>query len=407
MSKRHKRYESKKSKVGHTNYVCPHQIAKKKLCRGEGVWVMVVKSFVVVFPSPHAKRYIPTLIRCIKRALKIGGEPYVSIRRDEHLILIDAHDPVFASAAIERLFGIEKILIARQTQNDYADIVKTTTEVGGNLLLGNERFLVQVEGHSKGFLPKDVEMAITTSIIKEKSAQGVKPGTQERYSKRLYVYMTTSNAYVSIFEDRCLGGLPMGVQGKAISCVFDEISAISCIETIRMGFETKIIALYKKNSEITDLAKILNKIIPYVLQKKINLTIYHVSPASKGFLNMTTIATELAINTAKKHDIRHIALPVSRIMLAGKNMDKLLDRIYDAGLNPIISLPDHERLLNMLKRLSLSSSKYNTIIGKRFPTLQLPVDMGRHKITQYDTDIKFGPNNIHDILDSMGQQKQT
>ena len=376
---------------------------KRNYVGGVVMYTMATKSFVVVFTSLLAKKYIRTLMRCIKNVLKIEDEPYTSICRDEHLILVEAHDPVFASSAIERLYGIEKVLIARQIKNDYNDIVETTTEVGGNLLLGNETFYVQVEGYSRGFLPKDAEMAITSSIIEEKSSQNVRPGTQDRHDKLLYVYMTQSNAYISIFEDKCFGGLPLGVQGKAVSCIFDEMSAMACLETIRMGYNTKILALYRKESDLTNLAKIINKILPYLIQKKIQLTIHKVSPGGQGFLNMVILATELAINIAKDHNIPHITLPISRIIFPGLYVDKLLHRIYDTQLNPILALPDYEQMAATSDRLNLSFNTKST----QYKLLKIPPDMKQYKIKQYNINIKLGPNNIHDILDNMGQLKQT
>ena len=75
---------------------------------------MAVKSFVVVFPSAFSRQYVPALVRNIKRVLKLQNEPYTRVGRDGEVILVDAHDPVFASSAIGMLFGVEKVLIARQ-----------------------------------------------------------------------------------------------------------------------------------------------------------------------------------------------------------------------------------------------------------------------------------------------------
>ena len=376
--------------------------SKKKLCRGVILDIMAPKSFVVVFPSLQAKKYLPTLMKGIKRVLKIEDEPYTNICRDEHLILIDAHDPVFASSAIERLYGIEKVLIARPIKNNYDDIVKTTTEVGGNLLLGNEKFYVQVEGYSRGFIPKDAAMAISSSIIEKKSSHNVRPGTPDRYDKLLYVYMTHDNAYISIFEDKCPGGLPWGIQGKAVSCVFDEMSAMACLEAIRMGFETKIIALYKKESQLINLAKVLNKIIPNLIQKKVQLSIYKLSATSSGFLNMVIIATEIAIDVAKNYNIPYVTLPISRIMFPGLPVDRIQRRVYDTGLKAVLSLPDYERMLAISKRMNMSFNAES----RRYNLLKIPPDMKQYNILKHDVTIKPGPNNIHDILDNMGRQKQ-
>jgi len=147
-------------------------------------------SYVVVFPTIFSKNKIPQLISNIKKILKIKDQQFKSIKRDGDVILIDANDPVFASSAINLLFGIEKIIIARQIKNNFKDIVSEITSTSGNLLLKGERFLVKVEGISRGFLVKDVEIAATSNIIEKKSNLGAHPGTDENFDKLLYTFLT-------------------------------------------------------------------------------------------------------------------------------------------------------------------------------------------------------------------------
>ena len=80
-------------------------------------------SYVVVFPTVFSKNKIPQLIINIKKILKIQNQEYKSIKRDGDVILVDANDPVFSSSAINLLFGIEKIAIARQVKNDFQKVV--------------------------------------------------------------------------------------------------------------------------------------------------------------------------------------------------------------------------------------------------------------------------------------------
>jgi hypothetical protein len=115
-----------------------------------------------------------TIIKNIKNILKIKNQNYNSVKRDGDIILVNANDPVFASSAINLLFGIEKIAIARQTKNNFQNIILEITSIGGNLLLKGEKFLVKVEGISKGFLVKDIEIAATSNIIEKKNKQSLK-----------------------------------------------------------------------------------------------------------------------------------------------------------------------------------------------------------------------------------------
>ena len=198
-------------------------------------------SYVIVFPTIFSKNKIPQLIINIKKILNIKNQEFKSVKRDGDIILVHANDPVFASSAINLLFGIEKIAIARLIKNDFQNIISEITSIGGNLLLKGEKFLVRVEGISKGFVTKDVEIAATSNIIEKKANLGAHPGTDENFDKLLYTYLTKNNAYVCIFSDVGKGGIPYQSQKeKTICAVYDEISAVSCFETIKQGYDVKI-----------------------------------------------------------------------------------------------------------------------------------------------------------------------
>ena len=80
--------------------------------------------------------------------------------------------------------------------------------------LKGEKFLVKVEGMSKGFLVKDIEIASTSNIIEKKSNLGAHPGTDENFDKLLYTYLTKNNAYICIFLDKGKGGIPYQSQNQ-------------------------------------------------------------------------------------------------------------------------------------------------------------------------------------------------
>lgn len=365
---------------------------------------MAAKSFVVVFPSVFSRRHAGALVRNIKRVLKIQNESYTRVSRDGELILVDAHDPVFASSAIGLLFGVEKVLIARQTANDFDGMVQLITEVGGNLLLRGERFLVQVEGRSQGFLPRDVEMSATSSIIEKKSALGARPGTPDSHDKLLYAYMTKRHAYVSIFADRGLGGLPHGIQGRAVSCIFDELSAVSCFEAIRMGFDVRVIACYRRGSDLMGLAKILDRMIPLLLLDTVEITFYKASPDGPGYLDMAALSTKLAVREAALHDIPYVSLPVSRMLFPGGATDELARLVSSAGRIPLVTLPaDDSRLLHILGELNLSAKypRIRSLISKKHALDQESDGGDRAPADRQVISIRTGPNNLHDMLDSL------
>ena len=156
---------------------------------------------VVIFPSIFARNKMNSLVSNIKKILELQKQKFQKIRKDDSVIIVEANDPVFASSAINLLFGIERVAIAKQVKNDYDTLVSSVAKIGMNLLLKGDRFYVKVEGQAKGFLPKDVEMAATSALIEKTSKLGSKPGTEDKYDKLIYTFLTKSNGYVCIFTD--------------------------------------------------------------------------------------------------------------------------------------------------------------------------------------------------------------
>ena len=362
-------------------------------------------SYVVVFPSIFSKNKISQLMKNIKKILRIKNQTFNFVKRDGDIILVDANDPVFASSAISLLFGIEKIAIARQTKNNFQEIVSEITSIGGNLLLKGEKFLVKVEGISKGFMTKDIEIATTSEIIEKKSNLGAKPGTEENYDKLLYTYLTKNNAYVCIFMDKGMNGVPYSSQKeKTICAIYDEISAISCFETIKQGYDTQIIVCYRENSELTYLAKILNQILPRLIQNKVSLEFFQIKTYSKGIKNYFTFL-DMVIEVLLAHSNKHISLAMSPLMFSLEKMDNTLKQIFECNKIPIISLAGLDtNLLEDAKELGIERNvnKIKKLIATKY--IQSPnfskKDLEMMLNTKKTVDITVGPNNIHDILDS-------
>jgi len=227
---------------------------------------------IVVFPSMFSKNKVSSLITNIKKVLKIQKQNFRKIRKEGDVIIVEADDPVFASSAINTLFGIKGVGIAKRVTNDFESIINGVSKTAEDIFLKGERFLLQIEGYAKGFTTKDIELAATSSVIEKTAGMGIKPGTNKKYDRKLFVCLTKLNAYICIYYDNGLGGVPNNSQNKEIiCCIFDELSAVSCIETIKQGFDVRIIVCYNKDSELLRLVKIINQIIRRTVKPKINL----------------------------------------------------------------------------------------------------------------------------------------
>jgi len=360
----------------------------------------------VVFPTIFSKNKISQLITNIKKILKIKNQQFKSVKRDGDVILVDANDPVFASSTINLLFGIKKIAIMRQIKNNFQDIISEITSIGGNLLLKGEKFLVKVEGTSKGFLTKDLEIAATSNIIEEKINLGAHPGTEENYDKLLYTYLTKNNAYISIFSDKGNGGIPYQSHNqKTICAIYDEISAVSCLEIIKQGYETKIIVCYRQKSELMNLTKIINQIIPRLIQNKIKLEFFQIKINPSGIKNYLIYVNSI-LEIMLHYSTDHVSLALSPLMFSSEFIDNSLKHVFEKKKIPLVPLAGVDtNLFNDAREIGLERNirkleKIVTINSNEIPTFaKKQVDIALK--TKQVVLVQVGPNNIHDILDSL------
>ena len=363
-------------------------------------------SYVVVFPTIFSKNKIPQLMTNIKKILKIKNQQFKSVKRDGDIILIDANDPVFASSAINLLFGIEKIAIARKKKNDFQEIVSEITSIGGNLLLKGEKFLVKVEGTSKGFLTKDVEIAATSNIIEKKSKLGAHPGTEEKYDKVLFTYLTKNNSYICIFLDKGREGIPYQSQNqKTICAVYDELSAVSCYETIKQGYDVDIIICYRQKSELMNLVKIINQIIPRLVQDNIELEFFELKIKPNGIKNYLIYVNSI-LEIMLQYSNNHVSLALSPLIFSSEFIDNSLKHVFEKKKIPIVPLSgidsdlfDEAREIGLERNIKKLEKIVTITTSEVLLYAKKEVDMAYK--TKKKIAVNIGLNNVHDILDSL------
>ena len=366
---------------------------------------------IIVFPSVFSKNKTNFLITNIKKVLRIQNQKFRKVRKEGDVITVEADDPVFASSAINTLFGIKGVAIAKQVTNDFELVVNGISKVAKDIFLKGERFLLQVEGDAKGFTTKDVELAATSSVIEKTVGMGIKPGTSKKYDRKLYVCLTKLNAYICIYYDNGLGGVPNNSQNEEIiCCIFDELSAVSCLETIKQGFDVKIIVCYNKDSELLHLVKIVNQIIRRTVKPKINLDFYKIGNNKKlAPLLLTEITSKILIRIASTSGIKRISFSTSPLIYPIDFSENLTGQAFDKNLIPYFPLSGlDDNVFESAKEIGLE--KYLSNIRKlgnikfhnsKQPTKIIEKIVNESIMNKKTVAVNIGPNNVHEILDEI------
>jgi hypothetical protein len=368
---------------------------------------MSEKTVLVVFPSIYSSNKINELISNIAKILKLQDQQYNKIRKNESVIIIEVDDPVLASSTVNLLFGIEQMAIAKEIDTNFDSVVSTITNTAMSLLLKGERFYVKVDGKTKKFLAKDLEIAATASLTDKGTVIEAKPSSESNHDRLVYAHLTDSFAYVCIFVDKGLGGLPYNSQKeKILCCIYDELSAISCLQTIKMGFDVKILVCYRNESDLLKLAKMINKILPRLLEKKIVL---HTCKISKSLSILPTIITitKIMISIASKEEIGRISLGISPMIYPTSFCEYNSDLVSKNKIIPWLSLSGIDLgILENAKEIGLEKYIINLedLCRKNLNNKKI----SESEASKYAKDalktlkclpITVGPKNIHDIID--------
>lgn len=376
-------------------------------------------SYVVVFPSIFAKRRMRRLAADIKTVLQIRDQRFKSVVRDGDIIRVHANDPVFASSAIGLLFGVGRVAIARRTDNGFDELVSKIASVGGNLLLKGERFLVRVDGTTRGFTPKDAEIAATSKII-EKRELGAIPGTERRFDKELYTYVTGRNAYVCIFSDGAMWGVPREPgQDKTVCAIYDELSALSCFECMRQGYDVRIVTFYRRRPELLNLARMLSRIIPRMLSREVELEFVRMKEGVPGggpggggraYLAYVDAITETVLSRCGADgNCSRISLAVPPAIFPAGVVDSYLERAFRRGMIPLVPLAGSGAgMYEIAREVGLGEAGIRRLerkIGAASATAAVQAadrtDAAVQAADAQKITIRVGANNVHDILDAL------
>lgn len=367
------------------------------------------KTVLVVFPSVFSLNKMDSLETSISTILKIKKQNFTCIRKNNSVIVIEASDPVFASSTIGSLFGIDRIAIAKEVKNQFDTVLSTITSTSMNLLLKGEKFYIKVEGKSADYLTKDLEVAATSSLIEKSIDLQVKPSLESDHSRMLYTYLTESHAYVCIFVDKGLGGIPYNSQKETmLCCIYDELSAIACLQSIKMGFDVKILVSYSSDSDLLKISKMINRMLPSIVQEKITLQFCKM-PKTQDPLMKILVMIYLIVSIASSRKIKRVALPILPFALPVWFVEDSTKAVFQKNLVPWLplagmdsSILENSRQIGLEKYLTNLENLCKSKFTKRnIPKKKIQKNVSDALKSLESISLTAGPKNVYDIIDSL------
>ncbi|MDE1862600.1 MAG: hypothetical protein KGI33_06785 [Thaumarchaeota archaeon] len=366
------------------------------------------KTVLAVFPSPYALSRIPSLQESISKALKIKDLKLDRMRRNGSLIVLETPDPVLASSAVASLFGIDRVAIAREVPSAFNDALAQIVSTSMSLLSGGDKFYLKVDGTSPGYLPKDLEVAATASLIEKAGGIQARPGSESDNTRMLYTHLAGSRAYICIFVDRGLGGLPYGSQAEPLlCCIYDELSAIACLQCIKMGFDVTMIICYSGDVDLLKTSKMINRILPSVPREK--LALYSCRTPKEDALTRIFVASGIMISMARPRKIRNIALPILPLVIPPSLVDAASREAFKAGLLPWLPLSGMDSaIIENARQMGLDKflAGLGSIAGPRIPRkapdrARIRSHVSAALKTLRPLTLSLGPKNVYDIIDQL------
>ena len=367
------------------------------------------KTVLVIFPSVFSLNKINYLITNISNILKIKKQLFTKIRRDGLIIIVEAKDPVLASSAINLLFGIDRIAIAKEVDNNFDTVLSTIINTSLNLLLKGEKFYVKVDGKTKNYLAKDLEVAATTNLIEKTTDLQARVGSETDHDRLLYTCITNSHAYVCIFVDKGMGGIPYNSQeARILCCIYDELSAISCLQSIKMGFDVMLLVCYRSELDLLRLSKIIDKILSRIIRDKIDLQFCKIPEISDLFTKITVV-THILLSVAANTKINRVALAISPIVFSSSFAEYNAKIVLKNNLIPWFPLSGIDSsILENARELGLE--KYLVALENLCKSRSLAKTIPKARIQKYvnvalknlkHISVTRGSKNVHDIIDSL------
>lgn len=279
---------------------------------------------------------------------------------------------------IARTFGVGRVSVAVECENQLGVVVKSIAEVGKKTVAPGQSFYVRAQvSKDRGFTSRDVEFAATGALMAE-LAGGATPAASEREAHRTIAAYVGRRAFVTFKEYDGAGGVIPGSRGLASCALTDVQSLASCEAAAKAGFSLELLLAYSNEDDLRANAKLAAVLAERTGAKRQELTVARLA-AGRGALALDLAAARALVRMKSAYVVLSMSLATHPEWFIKATMKM----VHDAGKTPLVPL--------------MFSGPHETWQDMRKATRTRHAAISRPKLVR----LEVGPNYFHDIVDSV------
>ncbi len=279
---------------------------------------------------------------------------------------------------IAKTFGVAKVSVAIECENQLGAISKSIAEVGRKTVLPGQSFYVKVHMQKeRGFTSRDVEFAATGALAAELAGASKLAANEQEAQKTIAAYVGR-RAFVAVKEYEGAGGTIAGSQGKASCALTGPQSLAACMAAAKAGFSLELLLAYSNEDDLRKNARLGRALAESTGAKKQELVVAKLQ-AGTG-----TLAPDLAATRALvRMKSRYVVLPVSLATHPKWFIEAVMKEVHDAGKVPLVPL--------------MFSGPEESWQDARKEARRMRAMLAKPK----RVTLEVGPDYLHDIIDSV------
>jgi hypothetical protein len=358
---------------------------------------------VIVFPSGFTDKH--ALAKAMQKLYK-GIE---NIDIEGNSILCEADDVVDLASVLSKMFGVERVAIAKKVSCNFSELSASIVEAGSRIIIPGDRFYVKViipRPANLSYRSRDLEFACSGTLAAKLAPMDALPAKTEADASRVILTVVgKKSAYICVNIVRGPGGLIAGSRGTAMGSIHDCLSFISCLMTAKAGFDcTRIVLPYADDSDLETNAKLAELFAIRTGRKKQTIYTTPVKVPAKGYpssLLKEKIISKILIQCQNKI----ITFPLTTAAHPVWFIESIIQDAVFAGKVPILPMISLSSELGYYAKevgIDLRISAPSIAEGNLLKYSNAIESEARSAIKHMKKlELKVGPNYLHDIMDSV------